>query len=36
MGGVSAMFKLIAGGRVRGVSNGEGDRRDEGLQPCSR
>ena len=35
MGGVSAMFKVIAGG-VRGVSNVEGDRRDEGRQPCSR
>ena len=35
MGGVSAMFKVIAGG-VRGVSNVEGDRRGEGRQPCSR
>ena len=35
MAGVSAMFKVIAGG-VRGVSNVEGDRRGEGRQPCSR
>ena len=36
MAGVSAMFKVIAGGGVRGVSNVEGDRRGEGRQPCSR
>ena len=36
MGGVSAKVIAGGGGGVRGVSNGEGDRRDEGLQPCSR